>query len=103
MPVMVVELQERLLVQEREHALMAREDDFVAAEHALGRAHMECDNERDWAKASRWDYWTRLCASTVGQQCSLDFDWVLCERWFLLSMGEMDLEQREEKLDEEQA
>jgi hypothetical protein len=32
---------------------MTREDDVVAAEHALGRARMECDTERDRVEAVR--------------------------------------------------
>jgi gamma-glutamylcysteine synthetase len=52
----VVELQEQLRIRERglagqESALMAREGDLVATEHALGRAHMECNIECDWAEA----------------------------------------------------
>jgi hypothetical protein len=31
---------------------MAREDNLAAIEHALGRAHMECDTECDWAEAA---------------------------------------------------
>jgi phage protein D len=53
---MVVQLWEQLLLRERElneweNALMAREDDAVAAEHALGRACMECDVEHDRVEA----------------------------------------------------
>jgi hypothetical protein len=67
----VVELQEWLLVQERElasreDALMAREDELVAPECPLGRTQMECDVEHDRAKAVRQDYRARLRASTAG-------------------------------------
>jgi hypothetical protein len=52
MSTVVVELQGQLLVWERdptrwEDTLMAREDDLASAERALGKAHMECDVERD--------------------------------------------------------
>jgi hypothetical protein len=55
-PAVVVELQELLLVQERElvsweGALMAREDDLVVAKRALWSTRMECDVEHDWAEA----------------------------------------------------
>jgi hypothetical protein len=55
-PAMVVQLWEQLLLRERElneweNALMAREDDAVATEHALGRACMECDVEHDRVEA----------------------------------------------------
>jgi hypothetical protein len=51
-PTVIVELREQLLVQEREldeqeNALVARENNVVEAEHALGRAHMECDAAHD--------------------------------------------------------
>jgi hypothetical protein len=51
-PVMIVEFREQLLVREREldereNALMARENDVVAAKRALGRARIECDAEHD--------------------------------------------------------
>jgi hypothetical protein len=54
-PAIVVELRKRLLVREKElneqgNTLMAMEDDVGAAEHALGRAHMECDAEHDRVK-----------------------------------------------------
>jgi hypothetical protein len=93
---MVVELRERFHVREkelnkRENTLMAREDDVVAAERALGRTRMECDAERDWVKAVRHDYWAWFCTSTISQQCSLDFDWVLCGCQFTLSVWDMDL------------
>jgi hypothetical protein len=35
-------------------------NDVVAAERALGRAHMECDAEHDRVKAIQQDYWDRL-------------------------------------------
>jgi hypothetical protein len=82
---------------------MAREDDLVAAERALGRVRMECNIEHDQAKAIRQDYWARLCASTASHRCSLDFHRVLCECQFILFMRETDLEWWEEKLVEEQA
>jgi hypothetical protein len=68
---MVIELQEQLLVQERElgsreNALIAWEDDLAATERALGRARMECDAECDRAEAVQWDYRARMRASTVG-------------------------------------
>jgi hypothetical protein len=105
---MVVELRERFHVREkelnkRENTLMAREDDVVAAERALGRTRMECDAERDWVKAVRHDYWAWFWTSTISQQCSLDFDWVLCGCQFTLSVWDMDLERREEKLVVDQA
>jgi hypothetical protein len=56
---------------------MARENDMVEAEHALGRARMECDATHDWAGAIKQDYRARLHASPIGQQCSLEFEWVL--------------------------
>jgi hypothetical protein len=53
---------------------VTREDDVAAVECALARACMECNTERDWVKVVWQDYWARLCASTVGHQCCLDFD-----------------------------
>jgi hypothetical protein len=55
---MVIELQVQLLVWEREldsreNALMAREDELVAFECALGRAGMECDAKHGAAEAVR--------------------------------------------------
>jgi hypothetical protein len=54
--VMVAELQEQLLVREREldsqeNALMAWEDDLATTKHALGRVCMECNAECDQAEA----------------------------------------------------
>jgi hypothetical protein len=108
MSVMVAKLQEQFLVQEREqdsreNALMARKDDMVANEHVVGRARMECDAKCDQAEAVRWDYRARMSASIVGCRCSLDFDQVLRGHQFILTVREMDLEWREEKLAEEQA
>jgi hypothetical protein len=79
---MVVELRERLLawereLNEREDALVVREHDVVAAEHALGRACMECNAEHDRVKTVQQVYWARMHASTTGQQRSLRFDQVL--------------------------
>jgi hypothetical protein len=82
---------------------MERDDDVVAAEHALGRAHMECDAEHDWVVAIWTDYRARLHASTTSHQCSLDFDRVLCGCQFTLLVWEIDLERRKEKLAEELA
>jgi hypothetical protein len=53
---MVVELQEQLLIRERElasqeNALITRENNLVSTKRALGRAHMECNVGRDWAVA----------------------------------------------------
>jgi hypothetical protein len=55
---MVVALWEQLLIRdrglnERESALVTREDNVVAVERALGKARMECDAERDRVKAVR--------------------------------------------------
>jgi hypothetical protein len=55
---MAVELQEQLLAWEREldgreGTITTWEDGLVAFEYALGRARMECDAERDRAKAIR--------------------------------------------------
>jgi hypothetical protein len=107
MSTVVVELQGQLLVWERdptrwEDTLMAREDDLASAERALGKAHMECDVERDWAEVVQQDNRARLRASTTGHRGSLDFDHVLCERQFVLSVWETDLERREEKMAKEQ-
>jgi hypothetical protein len=82
MSAMVAELQEQLLVWEREldnreNALIAREDDLAAIECTLGRARMECDAECDQAEAIRRDYRATMHASTAGCQHSLDFDQVL--------------------------
>jgi hypothetical protein len=49
---MVVVLWQQLLIRdrglnERESALVTREDNVVAVERALGKARMECDAERD--------------------------------------------------------
>jgi hypothetical protein len=83
---------------------MAREkDDLAATERALGRARMECDVERDRAKAVQQDYQARMRGSTTSRRHSLYFDRVLSGRQFTLSMREVDLERREVKLTEEQA
>jgi hypothetical protein len=105
---MVTELQEQLLVWEREldsreNALMAQEDDLAATECALGRARMESDTECDWVKTVRQDYRARMHASSTSCWRSLDFDQVLRGRQFILTVQETDLEKREEKLAEEQA
>jgi hypothetical protein len=89
---MVTKLQEQLLVRKREldsreNALMAWEYDLAATKCALGRARMECDS----AKAVRWDYRDRMCASTAGCRRSLDFDQVLRGRQFILTAREMTL------------
>jgi hypothetical protein len=107
MSAMVAELQEQLLVQEREvdsqeNALMAREDDLVATERSRGKAHMECYTECDRAEAIWRDYWARMHTSTAGCWHSLDFDRVLRGRHFILTVRETDLEWQEEKLAEEQ-
>jgi hypothetical protein len=64
-------LWERLHVQEKElnkweNNLLAREDDVMAAERALGRARMECNAERDWVEAVQQDNQARLRTSTAG-------------------------------------
>jgi hypothetical protein len=51
-PVVVVELREQLLVQERgldeqENALLAREHGMVVVERALGRVRMDCNAVHD--------------------------------------------------------
>jgi hypothetical protein len=46
-PAVIVKLREYLLVWE--NALVAREHGMVEAEHALGRARMECDAIHDRA------------------------------------------------------
>jgi hypothetical protein len=107
-PAMVIELQELLLVREREldsqeNALMAREDNLVATERTLGRACMECDTECDRVEAVRQDYQAKMRASTTSCRHSLDFDRVLRGRQFILSVRRMDLERWEEKLAKEQA
>jgi hypothetical protein len=108
MSVMVVELQEQLLVLEREldsreNALMAQEYDLAATKCALERARMECDAESNRVDAVQWDYRATMCASNTGYQHSLDFDQVFRGHQLILTMQETDLEQWEEKLDEEQA
>jgi hypothetical protein len=96
-PAMIIELQEQLLVREREldeweNALVARENGVVAAERALGRARMECDAEHDRVKAVQQDYWARLRASSIGQRHSMEFDRVPSGRQFTLSVWETNLE-----------
>jgi hypothetical protein len=64
-------LWEWLYVQEKElnkweNNLLAREDDVMAAERALGRARMECNAERDWVEAIQQDNQARLHTSTAG-------------------------------------
>jgi hypothetical protein len=44
---------------------VARENDVVATERALGREHMECDTEHDRVKGVHQDHRARLCASTA--------------------------------------
>jgi hypothetical protein len=80
---------------------MAQEDDVAATKRTLGKACMECDVERDRAEAIRQDYQARLHASTASRRRFLDFDRVLSGCQFILSVREMDLEWREERLDEE--
>jgi hypothetical protein len=58
----------------------------VAVEHALGKAHMECDTGHDWAVAVQQVYQARLRASTASHQCSLDFNHVLSGHPFTLSV-----------------
>jgi hypothetical protein len=53
-------------LDEWENALKATENGVVAIEHALGRAHMECDAKHDWVMAIQQDYRARLRSSTVG-------------------------------------
>jgi hypothetical protein len=71
---------------------MARENNLVAAECALGRARMECDAKRDRAMTVQQDYWARLRASIAGHRRSLDFHRVLSGHQFTLSVQEADLE-----------
>jgi hypothetical protein len=57
-PVVVVELGEQLLVQEKalhewENTRLAREHGIVEAEHALRGACMECDAIHDQARATQ--------------------------------------------------
>jgi hypothetical protein len=59
------------------NTLMTWEDDLAATEHALGRAHIECDAECNWAEAIWQDYQARMRASTAYCRRSLDFDQVL--------------------------
>jgi hypothetical protein len=79
---------------------MTWEDGLLASECTLRMAHMECDAKCDKAEAIQQDYWARIRAFTT--DCRFDFDQVLRGCRFLLSMQEMDLERREEKLAEEQ-
>jgi hypothetical protein len=65
---------------------MAWEDDLVATEHALGWACMECDTECHRVEDVWQDYRARMRASTAGCWCSLDFDWVLRGRQFILTV-----------------
>jgi hypothetical protein len=51
-PLFIIELREQLRawereLDERESALVARENGMVEAKCALGRAHMECDAAHD--------------------------------------------------------
>jgi hypothetical protein len=105
---MVTELQEQLLVSEREldsheNTLMAREDYPAATKRTLGRARLECDTECDRAKAVLQDYRARMHISTTGCRCSLDFDRVLRGCQLILTVQGMDLEWWEEKFAEEHA
>jgi hypothetical protein len=104
----IVVLQEQLLLRERElhdqeRALVARENGVVEAEHALGRARMECDAVHDQPMIIQQDYLARVCAFTASQRRSLEFHRVLSERQSDLSMQEMDLERLEGELAEDQA
>jgi hypothetical protein len=65
--------QEREL-DEQENALVDRENCMVEAERAPGRARMECNAAHDRDGAIQQDYRARLCTSTTGQRCSLEFD-----------------------------
>jgi hypothetical protein len=65
---------------------MAREDDLVATERALGRACMECDTKCGRVEAVRQDYQARMRASTTGCWHSLDFDRVLRGCQFILTV-----------------
>jgi hypothetical protein len=87
--VMIIMLREQLLawereLDERENALVTRENGVVAAERVLGRAHMECDAEHDRVKDVQQDYQARLHASTASQLCLLEFDRVLSGCQFTL-------------------
>jgi hypothetical protein len=75
----------------------------VAFEHVLGRVHMEHDAEHTRAEAIRQDYVARTHDFTASCRRSFSFDQILEERRTLLSVQDINLERREEKLMEEQA
>jgi hypothetical protein len=104
----IAELRDQLSAQEkeldhREKLLLNREHDMVEAKRALGRARMECDSAHDQTGAVWQDYLARLCASTVGRRCSLEFDRVLSGHQFTLSVLETELERQEKELADDQA
>jgi hypothetical protein len=81
-PAVMVELREQLLawvreLDERENTLLTKEHGMLQAEHALGRARMQCDSPHDRARAIKQDYHARLHSSIVDQWRSQEFDWVL--------------------------
>jgi hypothetical protein len=107
-PAVIVELPEQLLDREREldeqeNALLTREHAMVEAERALERVRMECDTTHDRAGVIKHDYCAQLHASTASRRHSLEFDWVLSGRRFVLSMQEIDPERQEEELADDQA
>jgi hypothetical protein len=99
----VAELREQLLAWERE--LSVRESALLARERGVvegGRAHMECNTIYDQVASFWGDYPPRLRTFTAGRRCSMEFDLVLSGRQFILSVQEVDLERREERLTADQ-
>jgi hypothetical protein len=107
-PVVIAELQEELLVRERElseweSALLARESGVVEGERDLRRAHMECDAIHDQVAYVQGNYLSRMRTFTADRRRSMVFDQVLSGRQFILSVQEADLKHREEGLIADQA
>jgi hypothetical protein len=95
----VVELQEQLLVREREldsreGAIVTWEDGLATSKRALGRAGMERNAERAHIEAVRQNSLTRSCTLTSNSKNSINLNQML---------EEIDLEVREAKLAQVQA
>jgi hypothetical protein len=83
------ELQEQLLVQEREldsreGVVPVWEDALAAFEHALERVCMEHDAVCVQAEAAEQDFYARMCASSSRSEHSINLNRMLEERHNLL-------------------
>jgi hypothetical protein len=102
-----VELQERLLAQEREldsreGAIATWEDGLAAFKCSLGKVCTKCDAKRVWDEAIQQDFLARTHASSVRYKQLNNLRRTLEERQTFLCLQEMDLEVQEVILAKEQ-